>query len=598
MKKSIPILVLLICLVILGTVVIAFLNLDYPRVGHDYSLIIPSILDNSIYFRNNGLSIEWYTPSFGGGIPVYPDPSSAAFSLPALLTSFLSPWAAMIVSTLVYILVGGVTAYYFLKKVLNLHWTSSILGTIFFIASGFYMQRIAVGHLVYQTFPLFPLFLIALMDNSLPKWMAGLLLALVTSWLVYSAGYSMLIIFGFSLLLVFPLLYIFRPGLFSFSRLFSILAVGGAVALILSASKLAAVYSFMRYFPRLVSDSYQTTIWSGLLGIVMQLLGTMTIAPLVQIMGGHAGLLDLYMYKITGAHYGYWEFDMSLSPVVFVILITGLISGLLHIKRNIKKVISNKRWIALVVLMVFTWLTVEFILAKGLIYPLLKELPLLSSLRTNPRFTAAFIFPLTLLAALFIDRWVARLSLKKSVYGFLILTIITLLPLSLYFLIGSDLQWRIYDISTSFSIYNSIQSGDPMTVTEVDLGTSNTDALLLNTSNLGLYDPIFGSHLEYFHPEVHPGSVWEVTDGYYNMTNPSGLVFPEINDTRAFERIKVGDEDNMEAFINHKQPHWKIPLYQQVLDWVSGITFLAVLSAFLIFGTIMVIPLFRQRKIS
>jgi hypothetical protein len=94
-----------------------------------------------------------------------------------------------------------------------------------------------------------------------------------------------------------------------------------------------------------------------------------------------------------------------------------------------------------------------------------------------------------------------------------------------------------------------------------------------HVSNLYPYEPIFGYLLENYHPEIKAGSIWDVSDGYYNMTNPAGYVFPEINGSRPFERIPVSERDKLEAFANHRQPDWKIPHYQQALDWVSGLAF-------------------------
>ena len=198
MKNRWHILILVLSLAVIGWVVVAFMNLDYPMVGHDYGLTAPSVLDVSLYYRINGISIEWYTPSFGGGIPVYPDPNYGTFSLLAVLAVIFSPWQSAIISTLINLLLGGLCGYYLFRKVLDLHWTSSILATIFFTATGFFLERVAVGHMGYQAFPLISIFLIAFLDPALPKWMAGFIAALLVALLIHSAGYSMLIIFGFS----------------------------------------------------------------------------------------------------------------------------------------------------------------------------------------------------------------------------------------------------------------------------------------------------------------------------------------------------------------------------------------------------------------
>jgi hypothetical protein len=269
---------------------------------------------------------------------------------------------------------------------------------------------------------------------------------------------------------------------------------------------------------------------------------------------------------------------MSMSPVVFGIVIIGIYSFLRKPKKYPNLFAVNKKWIAWILLVFFIWLTIEFTLAKGFMYPLLQKLPLLSSLHVNPRFASAFLFPLALSAAVIYNGWAAKWSGRKSVLLFLAVNLLTLIPLSTYFTIKTDLQNRSYDVSESQEIYSLIRSGDNLTITGIVSNVENTDALLLHQSNLQPYEPIFGYQLESFHPEIVPGSIWDISDGYYNMTNPSGYVFPELNGTRPFERIKVGDEENMTLFLNHHKTNWKIPVYQQVLDWVSGLTFLIVLA--------------------
>ena len=145
---------------------------------------------------------------------------------------------------------------------------------------------------------------------------------------------------------------------------------------------------------------------------------------------------------------------------------------------------------------------------------------------------------------------------------------------------------RIYNITESEKIYAEIRAGDTLNVTGIgDASVTNTQALGSHLSNLNPYDPIFGYRLENFHPEIKVGSIWEISDGYYNMTNPAGYVFPEINGSRPFERIPVSEKDKLEAFASHRDPGWKIPLYQQILDWLSGLTAAGV-TAFLAFVAI------------
>ena len=47
-----------------------------------------------------GLIIQWYTPSFVGGRPVYPNPQDLQFSLPQFLLWIVNPWIAILASML------------------------------------------------------------------------------------------------------------------------------------------------------------------------------------------------------------------------------------------------------------------------------------------------------------------------------------------------------------------------------------------------------------------------------------------------------------------------------------------------------------------
>ena len=75
-----PVVLLIVNIAVICFAMVKYLTIDYPKVGDDYSLALPSLLDSALHFRMAGLSIQWYTPSFGGGIPAYPDPNNVLFS--------------------------------------------------------------------------------------------------------------------------------------------------------------------------------------------------------------------------------------------------------------------------------------------------------------------------------------------------------------------------------------------------------------------------------------------------------------------------------------------------------------------------------------
>lgn len=99
----------------------------------------------------------------------------------------------------------------------------------------------------------------------------------------------------------------------------------------------------------------------------------------------------------------------------------------------------------------------------------------------------------------------------------------------------------------------------------------NSLPLLENSTDNNPYEPVFEYDLKSFAPELHTGSVWDESDGYFNLTNPASLVYATENNAYAFERIRVSDWEQMEDFVNHRQPDWARPPLQGTLDFLMAI---------------------------
>src|SRR5262245_38266301 len=85
----------LLNLVVIAVFLVHYMNRAYPMVGHDFSYFIPRLIDTHLHYRINGLAIQWYTPSFGGGLPAYANPQHIQFSLPQFLLFVFNPWHAI-----------------------------------------------------------------------------------------------------------------------------------------------------------------------------------------------------------------------------------------------------------------------------------------------------------------------------------------------------------------------------------------------------------------------------------------------------------------------------------------------------------------------
>jgi hypothetical protein len=594
-KNQLITLLIILNIAIVGAFLVWYCNRTYPMIGMDYRLFMPYMTDTYLFQRINGLAIQWYTPSFAGGRPVFSNPQDLQFSLPQFLMWVFNPWVSILASMLVFVSIGFVATYYFLKKLMGLGSFASILGAVFFVGNGFYFNHAAVGHVTYQAFTLFPVILIILMHPRLPAWLAGLLFSLVMAILLYS-GIHNVPFFLLAGILIFPILYLIKPDMLNGKRIFSVAIWGAILSVLLLGSKISAIVYFMRFFPRLAQDNYTTTIWTGIVGMVHQLLGTLTLAPIYRVL--HVVIPQATSYRATvdlatstGTEYGVWELDASLSPALLLLLAGGAITYLFH-KPNLMARIDKKRLIAEVCLLIAVWLVIEFTLAKGIIYPYIKDLPIFDSLRVNVRNISSLIFPLALIGAVVFDNWTKNWkSYTRHLVVFLLLDGFALVTLSGFYYVPT--KYALSPLGAGFVMYQCDYRPILATYDEiryqgatfpVETVVPKADPWMVFQENASsLIDP-YNTYFKGIGPNLatlHAGPVSDVTDGYYNIIDPTGYVFPEVNHSKEYERIPVAEKAQFLAFINRRQPDWKLPLIQQVLDWVALFTLIGEFCALL-----------------
>ena len=579
MKKPILIALLIILnILIISGFIIWYSSRTYPMIGHDYKLFMPYMIDSYLHQKINGLTIQWYTPSFAGGRPVFPFPEDLQFSLPQFLMWIVNPWIANLASIIIFLTIGFIATYYFLKKILGLHSLASILGAVFFIANGFYFNHMAVGHVTFQAFPLFAVVMVIITHPRLPSWLGGLLLSFITAILIYS-GIHNVFFFTFTGMLILPILYLIKPSLLNGKRLLALGLWGGALTILLCGSKIMAVLSLMRFFPRIAQDSYKTNLLTGVVGMVHQLLGTMTMAPIYRLLGDPARFIPA-LVEGTGTPYRIWELDASLSPALLILLGGGAIAFLLH-KPNIRAPIVKKRLIAEVCLILAIWLVIEFTLAKGIIYPLIRDLPILKSFRVNCRFISAFIFPLSVVGAVIFHNWTKDWKSDKRLWSaFFMLNGIALVSLWFYHYIPTEYQVLNCDVRSILSTYEKIRyEGETFPVENVVPDADPWDVFQERATNLSDPYNTFLKGITIYRKTLHAGSVYDINNGYFNIIDPTGYVFPEVNNSTLYERIPVTDRDKFIDFISRRQPKWNLPVAQNVFDWISLITLIVEFGA-------------------
>jgi hypothetical protein len=290
------------------------------------------------------------------------------------------------------------------------------------------------------------------------------------------------------------------------------------------------------------------------------------------------------MIKNTGTPYQFWELDASLSPALLVLLAGGAITFLLH-KPRIKARIDKKRLIAEICLLVAVWVVIEFTIAKGLVYPLLHRLPVLESERVNVRNVSAFIFPLAVVGAVIFSNWTGHWKSNARLWtAFLVLNGIALGSLWFYHYVPTQSQQLLCDIRPILTAYDMIRyQGDTFPIENVVPRADPWAVFQDNAVNMiDPYNTFFKDINRHLVPVLHAGSVYDISDGYYNIVNPTGYVFPEVNHSQEYERIPVTEKAQFLDFINRRQPDWKLPIIQQVLDWTALITLIAEFCALLV----------------
>jgi len=584
-KRLLYTLLIIINILVIILFLVQYANATYPLVGNDYRQSIPNLIDSYLYYKVSGFSIEWYTPNFGGGLPAYPNPQQIQFSLPQLFTWFINPYAAVFVSMAIYIAVGFFVTYIFLHQVIELKPLSAILGADFFLINGFLIERVVVGHDVFLTFPLIIIPIFAILNPKLPGWIASVLISITGAVLVYSGGVYIAVIALFSALIIVPLVYFLKPRLFSWRRVLSVLLWAGLLTVFLCGSKLYATAEYMRFFPRTDHDQYPTKWITGLGGMIFQLVGTMIFYPVLGLLHRTSGTYFIRLLALTKTPYGFWELDSSIAPGLLFLVFYGVVVVIFHKPQIEKKNIIIKKSIAGISLLFAIILATEFTITKGFLYEQLSQLPVLESMHADTRFAASFILPLAILAAKVFDTWIAKW--KSGIKPFILFTIlagVSLASMWSYYLMPMSIQVRIFDINSMINTYESITAGATFPVRQIIPDMNDYEVFMLDSSNTTHhYDPLFGNNNVFLTPLVHEGPVFDMQDGYYNMTDPSSLVFPEVNGSKFFERIPISDYKKLVDFINHRPSDWKLPLTQILLDWVAGITLLLEAIAVLVY---------------
>jgi hypothetical protein len=516
----------------------------WPGVGHDYAYFLPRLLDVHLHYAADGLGVQWWTPSFGCGLPAFANPQHTQFMPAQCLVPWLGPIRAAIVASVMMIAAGGLMVYAGCLRYVRCGSAIALMAGLAFAANGFSLQRLLVGHVSFATFPLIAC-VPFLLDNGLPRTRAIALFALFWAGLVFAGGYAITVIGGLTVLVLVGGLSLAAPDQFKISEcakrvMFSVL-LGAAVA----AAKLAAVSSWMQQTPRPGMFFPEGTLIREILTMGMRLgawewISILCLLPGRTLEGILQGLFP---------NQGFWENDQAIAlPIWLAIAAACAIRP---------QPILIVRWRSLLPLGCALWVVGEVALARGPLWAVLHRLPLFSSLHANERFSAALILPI-----IFFGAWSARRILTR--WKPRTLNVICALAISWifaaeglrYFVSRTD-PYRWHSVNTTERDWgNSRARGELfIPISHVIMG-GDTDTFAQHASNLSPYEPVFGYGL--------PGPAFETRAvAGPILGTPLNFNYPPAflgRHRSGFSPPPEEQRSNVERLLLRRQPSWPLPI--------------------------------------
>lgn len=494
---------------------------------------------------------------------MYGNPQDMYYSVVQLLTLVMDPWQGIQASILFVMALGYFGWYRFGRDVLSFSSPWAHLLSLIILGNGFYLLHMIVGHLTFHTVPLLGLLLWMLFDlrrdttRSLSLRASGF--ALTCAYALY-AGYPIVLVFAaLATALLLPLdLLLSKHSVERFRLLSTRMLACGATAFLLGASKLVAIWSFMRFFPRHYPfDTFTVESASTLLFIARSFW---------YIPQGR------FLFEPAGVQWGTHEYSMFLSPVTLMGLLCG---GVLLMKK--------REWLALhkrlaIALFLYTLLLTTFFVqltrGYGVIPSILQKLPLLQSLHVTSRFLYLFSLCISV-AGIFCARECIRAWKVERWERFCVAvaSILTLAALPLAYLpllrsaeLGSSVEYA----SIRMQLHPPTFLERP--VAYVQDGKLDLQHVLDGTTALHCFEPLFGYYGEQWTTSLVEGPSDSETSGFFNLLHPACFEYPEENLCRPGDRIATTDRENFENFRRGMPVTWKLSRLQTVSDRVSLLT--------------------------
>ncbi len=545
--------------------------------GLDWQYVFPNLLDGYYSSLTEGyFHIPWFSPAFCGGLPKFPNPQDMYFTLPQLLMLFLAPLDAARLSILFFGAAGFAGAYLLLRSAFRCGKPAALFGAAVFLFNGFYAVGMIMGHITKHPFMLLPLcaFMLMRMDSLRSLRAAAMVsgAAACFAYTLYSGGFVLLLIMFLAILGI-ALLAMLHDADFSFSGFAAAFAASAAFCLLLAAAKIAAVVSFMHFFPR---DLYQ-------------LPGVPNIADMPRFLfdalfGDSASLPGSGRFFSPKWTYGMHEFDFGITWIPAILVAAGGVAGLKNIRRLAN--IGGRAIFAAAALLLVMIVPLALNVFSPEWHAFLKLVPVIKNSSSNLRWLAVYIPLFALLAAMSLEKLFKPGAVKTAAA---LACIAAVVGITMY----TDRGYyhdQPYNPQTITNAYRAaLKSGSPPNIHGLAAFVANgvpvramgrNDFLAYGKSSFLCYEPVFGYVLETFpYKTLHLGPVADVADGTLNLKNPACFVFPGENGCSPGDHFKADEKEKASLFAAYRDFDFRMSTRQRLANVVSLTAWLALLAA-------------------
>jgi hypothetical protein len=539
---------------------LVLINWYFPAVGHDYYLFFGELLEGKWLFHHFGLAIPRYALHLCGGSVLYGNPQDMFYSLAQVFFLLWGPWTAVLLTISVSLIAGYVGWFRVGRDLMGLSKQWGHVLALVVVSNGFYFMHLAVGHVTFAAFPLLGWFFWLLFERQDPAGPATVarktaVFALLSAYVLYSGGWIVLLFLALGFLFALPVdVFLSEHPWKRLAQIMSRTALFGIAALAILGSKLVAIYSFMRFFPRAVPLVAQDPSRSALGFIVKALWGIPQTGQLLDGMPGYAH-----------------EKSTLIAPIALV----GLVVGLLLLISSIRRRTGKGRVVLLVFASAYggavSMSMLQLVRGYGWIAQALHALPVGAAQRISSRYLYLFSVLLSLAGVWSVAKAMAHFGNKWNTRGVILATATTvaafgigcagLLPIIGFWPNANDHRevWRRFDPS--------------IPVTQVVEGTD-----FLAGTGRTCYEPVLNAADNPF-SVLHVGRVSDVDNGHFNLMNPACYQYPDENHCKPSDRISVADADNLARFTRGQPVTWKVSRAQEAADIVSVMALLLCLVA-------------------